>query len=419
MLALQFDFIKEEKAGEKWQALFRQYWPAYREWFRSKGAFQTHTAEESVKALKQHMPEIIPTFEKLCSLAVDTGAKEEEVRRFLSGYNPPAYISGCSQAITSRPPQLVRNYDYHPHLSEGNQLMTAWNGRKVIATNDCLWGAVDGMNEDGLVVSLTFGGKKETADGFGIPFIIRFVLEIAENMEQAVEMLKRLPSHMAYNVAVLNKAGKYRMLQIAPGEAANVIDQPFSTNHQGKISWPEHAAFSKTVEREKFIEKMLFDAGKDHEDIAEAFLNHPLFNTKYKEGFGTVYTAIYRPEAGEVALRWQEDEVVQSFNDFKEKQLLVEFDKVKEPVPTAARSMEWQDSKETAETYDYSQYWDGSGSFDWKQFIKQSIPEVEEIYEEIAAVGDTEELKRGEVPWEQIADFWRKYGESWAKKYSH
>lgn len=82
--------------------------------------------------------------------------------KFLTGFQPPAYISACSQAVlVDKEIQLVRNYDYHPELMEGTILLSAWNGKKVMATVDCLVGVVDGINEDGLAISLTFGGRKE------------------------------------------------------------------------------------------------------------------------------------------------------------------------------------------------------------------------------------------------------------------
>ncbi|MEZ4932265.1 MAG: carcinine hydrolase/isopenicillin-N N-acyltransferase family protein [Saprospiraceae bacterium] len=97
-------------------------------------------------ALKYYMPEMLPTYERLCKL---TNA-DKLAARFLTGYQPPAFISGCSQAVlTEGVVQLVRNYDYHPNLIEGAQLLTAWNGKKVIGTSDCLSGLLDGMNEDG------------------------------------------------------------------------------------------------------------------------------------------------------------------------------------------------------------------------------------------------------------------------------
>ena len=47
------------------------------------------------------------------------------------------------------------------------------------------------MNDAGLAVSLTFGGRPQVGDGFGIPLVIRYVLEVCETIEEAVRVLRR------------------------------------------------------------------------------------------------------------------------------------------------------------------------------------------------------------------------------------
>jgi predicted choloylglycine hydrolase len=47
----------------------------------------------------------------------------------LTLYNPPAYLTGCSQAVHLAEPALVRNYDYAPELLERVVLGTFFTGR--------------------------------------------------------------------------------------------------------------------------------------------------------------------------------------------------------------------------------------------------------------------------------------------------
>ena len=120
------------------------------------------------------MPELVPTYERLVELV----GGEDLQARFLSFYCPPPYLSGCSQAVwLGDEPLLIRNYDYSPALCDAIILETCWNGRRVLGMSDGLFGLVDGMNENGLAVSLTFGGRTIVGDGFGVPLIIRYVLE--------------------------------------------------------------------------------------------------------------------------------------------------------------------------------------------------------------------------------------------------
>ena len=59
--------------------------------------------------------------------------------------------------------------------------------------SDCLWGLLDGMNDAGLAVSLTFGGRRALGDGFGIPLVVRYLLETCDDVAEARETLARLP----------------------------------------------------------------------------------------------------------------------------------------------------------------------------------------------------------------------------------
>lgn len=77
---------------------------------------------------------------------------------------------------------------------------TAYTGRRVLRMADCLWGVLDGVNDAGLAVSLTFGGRREVGEGFGIPIVVRYVLEVCQTVDEAVRVLSRIPVHMSYNI---------------------------------------------------------------------------------------------------------------------------------------------------------------------------------------------------------------------------
>jgi hypothetical protein len=99
-------------------------------------------------------------------------------RRVLHG-NPPPFLTGCSQAaVLPGGPALIRNYDWDYRLFDAVVAKTAYTGRRVLGMLDCLWGLLDGANDSGLAVSLTFGGRPQVGEGFGIPLVIRYVLEV-------------------------------------------------------------------------------------------------------------------------------------------------------------------------------------------------------------------------------------------------
>ena len=311
---LDFHSISEKKAGRKWKKLFDRHWPAYRSWYVGKRHDRSPNLKTSQARLKKYMPEFYPMYLKLCELA----GPDTVAHRFLTGYSPPPYISGCAQIVNEKEAQLVRNYDFNPRLSEGTLLRSAWHDRTVIAMGDSLIGVLDGMNSSGLVVSLTFGGRKVVGDGFGMPFILRYVLEFCTSINEAEAALRRIPSHMSYNIMLMNRKGEHRLMQVAPDHPAVVTDLSASTNHQGKVDWPKQAAFTKTIERELYLHDMLNQGGKTGEEIADEFLKAPLFNRKYRLGFGTIYTAVYKPKQGAIELRWPGLKLRQTFKEFQE-----------------------------------------------------------------------------------------------------
>ena len=159
-------------------------------------------------------------------------------------WNAPAFLPACSQAVLTGPvPALCRNYDYSPELWEQTIYTSEFTGRRVIGTGDCLWGLLDGMNDAGLAVSLTFGGRPGSGDGFAIPLVIRYLLEVAETADQAKQLLRGLPIAMSYNLAVVDAAGHAFTAFVAPGQEPEFSDAVASTNHHGAVpEFPQRAA---------------------------------------------------------------------------------------------------------------------------------------------------------------------------------
>jgi predicted choloylglycine hydrolase len=301
-MRIEFDAISEATPGQKWQTMFAQNWPGWREWQRRK----THAAEPSLaeceRALRRYMPELLPLWEKMVEL---TG-EDEAAARFLSFWCPPRYLLQCSQAILidKRGPLLIRNYDLDPALSEATILRSAWKGRLVMATVEGIAGVADGINESGLAASLTFGGRTNAGRGFGIPLIMRYLLEVCNDAQDGIEALRSVPCHMSYNVSLVDSSGKFATVFLSPDRPAIVTAEPVSTNHQLGIEWPAEARRSRTIERKDVLTKLLAETEQSGDRILAAFLAPPLFSTNYAEGFGTVYTALYRPSERSMSLHW-------------------------------------------------------------------------------------------------------------------
>lgn len=315
---IRFQAIAEDQPGRKWQALCEQAWPYYRAWFLRQGAVARAGFLECRRALRQHMPELVPTWEQLVELA---GGGDIEAR-FLSLWCPPPYITGCSQAVWldtagQQEPMLLRNYDFAPALLEGHWLSTRWSGQRVAAMGDCLWGALDGMNESGLAASLSFGGRTAHGDGFGIPLVLRYVLEIAQDTASAVAILQRVPVHMCYSVTLLDARGEWATVFLNPDRPVEVTRRRAVTNFQHTVEWPEHARATSACERLAALQQQI-DAGMPAREAQAALLREPLYQPAWRRGYGTLYTAAYAPQSGRLELSWPGQAWPQTLAAFEE-----------------------------------------------------------------------------------------------------
>ena len=320
--SLLFRAVEEARPGPAWLALFGEFWPSYRRWYLQSGDSARPYYLPCVRALRAHMPELMPTYEALVELA---GGGDLEAR-FLSLYCPPPYASACSQAVwPGEQPVLVRNYDYPAQLCEGVILKTAWNGRQVIGVSDCMWGLLDGMNEDGLAVSLSFGGRREVGVGFGVPLVLRYVLETCRHTAEAAEALARIPVHMSYNVTVVDATGEFATVYVAPDKPGDIRRTAVATNHQHKIEWHQHASATATVERHRRLLLMLQDDELSRDELIGAFLQPPIYSTAFARGFGTVYSAAYFPIEGRANYFWPGASWPQSFSCFTPGEMRIRF----------------------------------------------------------------------------------------------
>jgi predicted choloylglycine hydrolase len=318
---LLFEAFDEDQPGPKWRRIFDRHWHAYSRWFVRDGIRARPTYLASLRALKAHMPELIPAYEAIVEAAGDGDLEA----RFLSMWCPPIYVGGCSQAIVTAPtPALIRNYDFSPRLLEGTWHASRFNGKRVVAVIDCLWGVLDGVNEDGLAVSLSFGGRTAAGPGFGIPLVLRYVLEFASTAAEAIVMLKRIPVHMSYSVAVLDRQGRHATVYVNPDQPAEVSERRISTNHQHQVEWARHAATTRSVEREKALEKALA-VTQSVETVLAGFLRPPVYQTSYGKGYGTLYTAFYQPQEAAVDLIWPGVRWHQSCSEFHEEVRTIRF----------------------------------------------------------------------------------------------
>jgi predicted choloylglycine hydrolase len=295
--------IRELKPGPRWRAFFDATWPAYRRWYLSEGRAARPGVRTAGAALAHHMPELLPTWGQL----LEQTGHDLDAAALLTHWNLPTFLpAGCSQVVTPDPkPSLLRNYDYAPALFEGVSISTDYL-QPVIGTSDCLWGLLDGMNGSGLVVSLTFGGERTVGEGFGIPLVVRYLLETCQRVDEAVAALRRLPISMSYNLTMLDAEGAVGTAHVGPGRTVEFSEQPCATNHRWRTPLdPAHAARFRSVQRLDHLDDLL-DHRASADDIALSMLQKPLYSREFSQSFGTLFTADYRPAEQSVTYHWPE-----------------------------------------------------------------------------------------------------------------
>lgn len=321
--SLTFDAVSEDRPGAKWRARWRRSWPAYRAWFLARGGSAGPSRADCERALARHMPELVPLHRKLSRLAGDGDLEA----RFLSTWCPPPYLGGCSIASHAEAGEvrLVRNYDLSPDLNEGLLLRSAWTGRPVMGMVEFLWGLSDGINGAGLTAALAYGGRGEATNGFGVTTILRYVLETCASVEEALEVFRRVPSHMAYNITLADRDGATATVELLPGGGSRVVSPSIATNHQHGTEEADRPAFTRTRERRRHLVGLLAE-GIAPRSLCDAFLEPPLYQTNYDEGFGTLFTAVYDPLERALTLRWPRHDWRQSLDRFDEGRRVVTYD---------------------------------------------------------------------------------------------
>lgn len=301
---LAFRSVVAWEPGPQLAAAFTDAWPSYRRWYLRDGDAARPSYAACVRALNRHMPELGPVFDRLVA-AVGGGDLEA---RLLSQWNPPPLFAACSLATTARPHgALVRNYDYPPMLCDGILLATAFTGTRVLSMADLVWGALDGVNEHGLAVGIAFGGRPVVGEGFGIGLVVRYLLETCRTTLEAVETLSRIPVHLAYNVAIVDRSGSSRIVFVSPDREPVVIETATCANRQGTTEWPEHAVYCATEEREAVLQAATAGEHVPVASLLDTFLTAPVHRDTATTTWGTVYTAVYDTAEPSVELHWPGD----------------------------------------------------------------------------------------------------------------
>jgi predicted choloylglycine hydrolase len=301
---------REDRPGEAWLSRFEAGREDAERWYRGQGLAEPPSGIECRHAVGTYMPELLPHYDQACGLV----GEDDVAHRILSHYRPPPVDHGCSQAVWlgEGGPALVRNYDFPLSVVSGGFELTRWSERQVIAKAQRPWGGcLDGMNDDGLVASLTHGGGPELGLGFSIILMLRYVLETCRCVDEAADALSRIPVAQSQNVVLLDRTGAHATLYIGPNREPAVTRALTCTNHQEVA--PPH---SPSGLRQRVLVEALAEPALTLPALVRRFFEPPLYSRHL--GSTTVYTAVYRPRERVVDYLWPGKCWSQSFERFEE-----------------------------------------------------------------------------------------------------
>jgi len=282
----------------RWAAHAQSLWPVAEGWM-SEEARTPEGATRARELFEAHLPELVPVLERLTGQLDRPGG---ETFLTLAAMRP--FFSNCTQIGGNG--TLLRNYDFDPDECEGTIVSSNFL-RPVIGMQDLGWGLLDGMNDAGLAVSLTFGGRFVHGPGFTILIVLRYLLETCETVDQAIAKLRSIPIGVPQNVTLVD-AERAVTVFVGPDIPMTEAPDACAANHQYPPVPDEQERFSRTQERLARVRA----AGAD----VAAMLSPPLYQFAYDRGLGTVYTADYRPAEGRVTYYWPDESWEQSFDDF-------------------------------------------------------------------------------------------------------
>ncbi|MFE2629675.1 C45 family autoproteolytic acyltransferase/hydrolase [Streptomyces sp. NPDC059374] len=282
----------------QWAAYAQPLWPLAEQWLSEEGRTE-EGADRARRLFEEHMPELVPVLDRL------TGQLDRpEARTFLTLAAIRPFFSACTQIGAGG--TLLRNYDFDPDDCEGT-IVSSHFLRPVIGMQDAAWGLLDGMNDAGLAVSLTFGGRFVHGPGFAIPIVLRYLLETCTTVDEAVGRLRSIPIAIPQNVTLVD-AEQARTVYVGPDIPLTEAPDACAANHQ-------HLPVPDDQERSSRTQERLAAVRATGPDVA-AMLKSPLYQLAYDEGLGTVYTAHYHPAEGKVTYFWPDDSWPQSFATF-------------------------------------------------------------------------------------------------------
>ena len=180
-------------------------------------AFQLEHGRKSEKILRSFFPEVC---EEIRGVSDTAGADYLYFASWMLcmgccmynlEQNIPVEIRGCTAFAYVKGEKVIygRNNDLPPYLRKGSksEIYAPDGGSRFQITTSSFINGEEGLNEHGLAVAMTFvmTDTEKILPGFNSCFIVRYLLEKAEDTGQAIALLNELPVASNCNILLADK----------------------------------------------------------------------------------------------------------------------------------------------------------------------------------------------------------------------
>lgn len=276
-------------------------------------------AKLAEKTISKSDPELL---DELAGLADALNAPLEQVLAFTTNYFP----GGCSAFIANG--NLCRNYDDDLHGVDNLFLLTKTpNAYRHFGSSTETLGRYDGMNDQGLAVALTFGaGYASTEPGIGAVLYLRFALDKAKTVKEALEIFKQTPYVSPNNVMLLDKTGDKALIEVSKGKSEITRGDEVlycANSYQNPKLQDSHAIKNITTGyRELVMARKVPDMKDPREMMLLLTTDFPsgLFEPHYAEGLGTLWSLVMNPKnlTTQLAIGETGENIVQTIIDLND-----------------------------------------------------------------------------------------------------
>lgn len=192
--------------------------------------------------------------------------------------NFPVEIRGCTAFAINYKNHIYygRNNDLPPYLKKNSksEIYKITNRNKFNITTSSFINGEEGINEKGLTVAMTFVGTKfeDIMPGFNSVFIVRYLLEKANNVDEAKKLLLDLPVSSNCNILLADNCGDMIVIECSPKEKN--IRKPIKINDDLSVICTVNNFKTESMKKYEWDEKDEYNTSERYNNVIKAFKNY-------------------------------------------------------------------------------------------------------------------------------------------------